>query len=520
MRAAEDPVPTPETVEITFQAREPVPTLQADLEIDVARPEGADGGVAPHRLVVLGDSLSHGFKHGAVFDTHLSWPAVLARAMGIEDFRYPTYDGPATAPGLPLNIEALARALEDALPTTWVDVLGDVQAALAARRLMDQIEDHWERGSSAEPPPPGAPLNHNLAVWGFDLRDALSKTAGRCRAAIAAAGSDDQILAQIPSAPGERSALRTLAGAADDEAAIDVAGRLGTEGIDTLIVALGANNVLGTVLSFDLRWSEEGYDDPDRKRAFNAWRPEHFAAEYDELVRRVDAIGARRVVLWTVPHVTIAPMLKGVGEKMPASRYFPRYTRPWIDDRMFDARRHPCITGDQARIIDSTIDQYNRAIEAHVRAKRLHEGKDWLLFDAAGILDRLAYRRYVLDPRSRPDWWTPYELPEAYLRLSPVPDTRHFHADVLGRIHGGLIGMDHIHPTTIGYGIVAHELLGILRRAGADVPAGAGIPFQELVEADTAIQRPPATLAPIYPLLGEILDDVNWFQVALGGRPV
>jgi hypothetical protein len=509
---------TPEDVRVTWQARTPVPTDRADLGIalDPARPPHPP---RPHRLVVLGDSLSHGFKHGAVFDTHLSWPAILARALGVDDFRFPTYDGPLVAPGLPINLEYLARALDDRLPSTWLDILGDVQSGLVARAVMDEVEDHWERGSSATPPPADAPVNHNLAVWGFDIRDALSKTAGRCRAAVAEAGDKDQRLNQIPSAPGERSALRALAGAGDDDAAVDLAARLGTEGIDTLVVALGANNMLGTVLSFDLRWSDEGFDDPDRKRAYNAWTPEHFVIEYERLVRRVDDIDADRVILWTVPHVTIAPMLRGVGEKMPGSRYFPRYTRPWIDDRLFDARRHPCLTGDQARIIDSTIDQYNVAIEAHVAAKR-RAGKDWLLFDAAGILDRLAYRRYVLDPRSRPDWWTPYELPEAYLDLSPVPDTRNFLSDVLGRTQGGLIGLDHIHPTTIGYGLVARELLEIMKRSDLSIPRALELPFAEIAAADSLVDRPPASLAPLYPLLGEVMDDVNWFQVAFGGQPV
>ena len=38
------------------------------------------------------------------------------------------------------------------------------------------------------------------------------------------------------------------------------------------------------------------------------WKPSHFAAEYGLVVGAVKAIAARRVVLATVPHVTIAPM--------------------------------------------------------------------------------------------------------------------------------------------------------------------------------------------------------------------
>jgi hypothetical protein len=35
------------------------------------------------------------------------------------------------------------------------------------------------------------------------------------------------------------------------------------------------------------------------------------------------------------------------------------------------------------------------------------------VLDIAGILDRLAYRRYVIDDDARPDWWQPYDLSDA-----------------------------------------------------------------------------------------------------------
>ena len=55
-------------------------------------------------------------------------------------------------------------------------------------------------------------------------------------------------------------------------------------GIDTLIVALGANNALDAVVSKAVRWSGAGFDDLDAKDAFNVWTPTHFAQEYGRLV--------------------------------------------------------------------------------------------------------------------------------------------------------------------------------------------------------------------------------------------
>ncbi|MBM2621077.1 hypothetical protein JIG36_36810 [Actinoplanes sp. LDG1-06] len=46
-------------------------------------------------------------------------------------------------------------------------------------------------------------------------------------------------------------------------------------------------------------------------------------------------------------------------------------------------------------------------------------GADWYLLELAGVLDRLADRRYIEDPTARPDWWRPYPLPPALAEVDP-----------------------------------------------------------------------------------------------------
>jgi hypothetical protein len=95
-----------------------------------------------------------------------------------------------------------------------------------------------------------------------------------------------------------------------------------------------------------------------------------------------------------VPHVTIAPVARGVAQRVrPESRFYPYYTRPWISDRDFDPRDDRNIVEQQARAVDSAIDMYNDSI-ATVVAEARAEGRDWRLVDLAGLLDRLAHRRY------------------------------------------------------------------------------------------------------------------------------
>jgi hypothetical protein len=215
-----------------------------------------------------------------------------------------------------------------------------------------------------------------------------------------------------------------------------------------------------------------------------------------------------------VPHVTIAPIARGVGTKIRrGSRYFPYYTRPWINDEDFDAKNDPHITEQEARAIDSAIDQYNGYITEAVRGAR-NEGRDWYLLDVASILDRLAARRFIEDQLARPKWWTKYELPAELAALSPAPDSRFFESGPRGRTGGGLFSLDGVHPTTIGYGILAQELINVMQQhVGVKFYLGDGstertgpvtVDFRRLITRDTLISDPPRSLTSDVRLIGWI----------------
>jgi hypothetical protein len=335
---------------------------------------------------------------------------------------------------------------------------------------------------------------------------------------------------QLVENANERPALRVLRSARDEDkqdlTPLGAAAALGQEGtvenpgdgdgIETLIVFLGANNALASVTNLKVRWSEEGFDDLEKKKQFTVWNPDHFKTELTRLVQEVEKVKARHVIWCTVPHVTIAPVARGLGGKMlHKSRYFPFYTRPWIRDVDFDAKNDRCITGQQALAIDSAIDQYNEAITSVVRDGRKNKSKtrDWYLFDTAGLLDRLAARRYIEDPQARPEWWSPYELPPELAALSPVPSSRFFESGPEGRTGGGLFSLDGIHPTTIGYGILAQELINVMQRAGVKFYRGDGrtqrmgpvrVDFGRLIDRDTLISSPPRSLTSNVRLIGWI----------------
>jgi hypothetical protein len=460
------------------------PVFEPDLGIDVPRRAGA----ARHRLVAVGDSLTHGVQSGAVFNTDLAYPAIIARSLGwYESYRYPRYGGPG---GLPFNIEYLLRELERVTGTS-ISPWEVPRALYTAWRWMDELEDHWERGAGRFPPPTTA-INHALAVYGWDVRDVLGKTAQYCLDRLEAPATDAWILSKVDR-DSERAALHVYPLAHPAMTLLDAARALGEDGgIETLIVFLGANNALPTVTRLKVVWSGDDYADLEAKGAYTIWRPEHFRAELAELEAQVRAIDARHVIWCTVPHVTVAPVARGVGGKLRDDpRYFPYYTRPWIGDEQFEPERDPHITGADARAVDAAIDRFNDDLQDTVEQAR-RSGRDWWLLDVAGLLDRLASRRYIDDPEARPPWWTPYPLPAPLAALDPPLTSRFLTSDGHGgRATGGLFSLDGVHPTTVGYGLIAHELIGVMRRAGV---AARDVDFGWLIERDTLIERPPQNL--------------------------
>ena len=130
------------------------------------------------------------------------------------------------------------------------------------------------------------------------------------------------------------------------------------------------------------------------------------------------------------------------------------------------------MTDRQAWAIDSAIDQYNYAIKRLVfEARTAESARDWLVLDLCELLDRMAFRRYIDSPDSRPSWWDrkSYQMPAALATLSPPPDTRFFLSDHSGRLQGGLVALDGVHPTTVGYSILAQEMLDVLSHADPDL---------------------------------------------------
>lgn len=511
--------------EVTIHPEPRVPVEDPTLGIPVSRPAPA---AARHRLVTIGDSLTQGFMSAAIHRTDVSWPAVTAYEMGLSahEFTYPTYEWPSGPGGLPFDLERLARAFEKRFGAK-LDFWEVVSAGLWLRSYMDRIEDHWERGEGSRTPPSGPPL-HNMAVYGWDVLDPQVLTSTILSRRLARPTKDD-VLEQLVERHQDRAAWPVLHRARKGtrgrtvlEAAADMS--RSAEGIETLVVVLGSNNALGSVVTLEPAWTPEGYADLTAQERMNArvgcnlWRPSAFAADWELLVAKLRKVAAQHVIVATVPSVTIPPITRGVFKKVdPDSRYFPYYTRPWISDDDFEPRRDAHITALEAQAIDSAIDDFNATIIASVEAAR-QDGLDWYLFDMGSVLDRLATRRYIDSPWARPAWWTPYELPPPLRALDPVPNTRFFRSGPEGRTDGGLFSLDGVHPTTIGYGVLAQEVIKVMELAGVQFHDRHGRPrggpvevdFERLLKADTLIGQPPAAVSNSLSLIGWLDERLDW----------
>lgn len=525
---------TPASVVIRTEPRRHVtdPTLGIDVAVD--RPDEP-----ANRLVTIGDSLTQGFMSAAVFRTDRSWPAIVAHEMGLrllDEFRYPTYEPPSGPGGLPFDLERGIRGLETIVGERidWWELL---RAGRWLRSYMDRIEDFWEdRGDDHFVMPDTDRPYHNLAVYGADLVDVLALTARSNDERLLVAPSD-HFLKQIVEHDNDRAWRVVLDSCSSpDHTVLDAARELGEDGpgehgIETLVVMLGANNALGSVVQLHPHWTPDDYlDEPslDRRLAakgpYNVWQPEHFAEEWGRLCEQIRTIRARHVIIATVPQVTIAPIARGVrGKARSGSRFFPFYTRPWITDDDFDVDRDPWIDADQARGIDSAIDAFNETIIESVRdARSGPDPLDWYVFDLGGLLDSMAVKRYVTDPESQPPWWTPYELPEPIASLQPRVDSRFFASNVQGRQQGGLFSLDGVHPTTIASGVVAREIIRIMDRAAGvtfrdrnGVARTAGtvdVDFDRVLTLDTLNSDPPTSISATLALMGWLDEQLEWVR--------
>ena len=477
------------------------------------------------KLVTIGDSLTQGVQSGAVFSPDLSYPVRIAQAMGLdvsEDFRAPRIPGH----GLPLNIEWLLRSMRETLGKSIEIQEWLVNVPFRLADHLDEIEDYYERGPGSRPDRYSG-VYHNLAVSGFRVYDSFMVNSNYCYSQInnTEGWIKDDFLG-LPSASMYRIARRVLNPNLNPKRGtwtqIDNLRYFTDNGdpVENLILCLGGNDCLGTVRDLRIKGmpSRNVHKDPEERRdRYNLTSLSVFKEDYGQMIDLIsEAISpTTRVFVGTIPHVTIAPIMQGLGkEKCKDSRYFKHYGPFFAQKDNFRTGFGRTLTGCEVKQIDEHIDAFNCFIKKEVKEK-----ENWYLVDICSLLDSLAIRRNT-NLKSNSDEAKAKKVLENFfaekkvsshpllccdlnpapsvLRLDSSDTNRGKDGDHTHRTAGGFFSLDCFHPTTIGYGLIAEAFLEKMKKVGVpEIHENKRCPWQQLdwralIQQDTLVNNPPA----------------------------
>lgn len=504
------------------------------------------------KLFAIGDSLTQGFMSGAAAQAHQSYVKLVADVLQAEPFNVCDH---WPRGGIPQNFEELFRTLEKRFGN---DISGPLEWPLAINTIsnfLDSIEEYWETGEGRYDLRYPKPHDyfHNSAIWGFRIADAWNLNAKISKELILKdKDSQGDGWFALPSAAFYRTVNRMLNPQQKPECdGLSVLGWLNEhvtnsklsgnkDGVENLIVWLGNNNVLGTALSLkpnqttaikkgnksylphELSHVEREFLPNGEGRKWNLWRPNHFKAEYGELIKRIDQTMRKnpadvdwKVFVANVPHVTIIPLTKGMGEqfniikkdrhgKSKVRTYFKYYGYFFLEEQdLRDAWKDQYLTLQDAIFIDDTIDEYNNLIdEILVEYNKAHDKPRYFLTDTNDALANMAWKRNQGMPT--------YKLPDPIRLKYPPVNTKYYNAAFDGKKNilkdGGIFSLDGVHPTAIGQGVIAAEFLSVMSKAGVLNKAGKSVSPsslnwegpQGIIQSDTLYQKPIALVKEIY----------------------
>lgn len=460
-----------------------------------------------HKLVVIGDSVSQGFQNGGIYRTDLNFPSFLSRCFDpVPEFNQPLFTAQG---GIPLNLEVLVRGLSDLYGDSlrWNEYL---PAFTHLFTTLKRVKKYWDGGLKSLARDGHDFPYHNQSVWGFAMNDAWMITERNSREHIKKYRETYSIFNVLPDHAMYTTARMVLnpsfAKQYTNHTMIDNVHYLQKHGgIENLIVTMGHNNIIGSVTDLRLQLSEDtDLEAMPSERNYTVYRPEHFELEYRKLAEKVSRIGAQRIITQTIPYVTIPPVSRGVNADLSRSKrgYFDYYTRFWIWDNDFDPDRHPHLTKEEAIRLDQMVDMYNEVIRQVSReygwivvplnkyvsaiARRRHRETMRIPFpqDFSAAMKRNPVTAHLVDGNGLPT------LSTNFLRIDE-------HSGLVSK--GGIFSLDGIHPTTIGYGLMAHVYYQTMKEHG--VQFDKSLDWDYIIRNDSLVTNPPYLLVELRKLL-------------------
>lgn len=504
------------------------------------------------KLFTIGDSISQGFMSGAAAKTNQCYSTLLSKILNADKYHFPEWE----KDGLPVNLEAVFRRLERRLNTDISGPFEWTKAIIIIDRYLNDVEEYYERGGGNLEHCVEADPYHNVSVRGFNISDSWQLTPELCKFQIDKSKKNGNNFLGIVNESFHRTGYKVLAsGRTHDSSDLSQIDWLNyhhqKEGIENVILWLGANNALGTVLNLKVnQTSQDGsafLNGPQsvsyEKRIsnnWNLWHPEDFRVEYKYMLDKVINIMEDnphktdyKIFIATIPLITICPLIKSVDKyersniqveewlvdrenpapsdisQLPASTTYPvsygKYYPYFLFADNFDITLNH-LNQSQILHIDNCIRKYNRIIQELVADANKHIGsKRFYLVDIAHALSDMAVKRN----RNQPE----YKFPEYFKYSYPKVDSKYYGVTRDGQIKaGGLFGLDGVHPTAIGQGLIAWEFLKVMNKAGSFLgDVDTALDWKAIFESDTLYSQPIG-------LLGEIYDNIHlkeWFYKRL-----
>ncbi|HEX9980202.1 MAG TPA: hypothetical protein VGB50_06525 [Flavobacterium sp.] len=489
------------------------------------------------KLFTIGDSISQGFMSGAAAKTHQSYSTILSRILGASGYNYPTWG----KEGLPVNLETVFRRLQRRLDTNIAGPIEWIKALSVINTYLDEVEDYYERGEGCMDECVGKDPFHNVSVRGFDVSHSWQLTPALCREWVEKSEKNGDNTFGMVNESFHRTGYRVLASGAPQEnfTQLDwLEYHHNNEGVENLVLWLGANNCLGTVLNLKInQTSPDGTafrNGPDsvsyatrQKNDWNLWHPEDFRVEYQFMMDKVISIMENnpnqtdyKVFVGTIPLVTICPLIKAVEksgrteqkvQEWPVDKNNPapsgiselkdatprdvsygKYYPYFLFEDNFDITVNHLNQNDILHI-DNCIRKYNRIIQEIVAEANSRIGsRRFYLVDISTALSEMALKRNDYQPT--------YDFPEYFDYCYPRVDSRYYGVTRDGQIKaGGLFSLDGVHPTAIGQGLLAYEFLKVMHQAGSFTgQPNTAINWKEIFASDTLYTKPVGILGEIY----------------------
>lgn len=470
------------------------------------------------KLFTIGDSISQGFRSGCTAFTENAYSTYLARALGIRQSGYRFLRWPEEK--LKFDLERIFRLVQTRYGTTvngleWIRIFFDVSS------FLDKAEDYYERGDGVVGKPiQGYPheFTDNCAVEGMRVADAWEVTPSLCEERIRqdASGLNNNKGLAVASSPFYRAAYRVLNPQGKSKYKEYSAVRwlqhvAESEGVENLILWLGANNALGTIFDLKVKMTPgtaggHGSRKNPQTPEYNLWHPKDFVHDYALLLEKVVAALKNntfpdwKVYVGTVPLVTIAPMLEGFGEERLVDdprypqgqtekrfRYYQYYKYYGVNESTAIRDEKTFMRFRDALFIDKVIIEYNKAIKDLVaKANSGLRREAFVVVEISDILSSMAWKRNSGMPS--------YEYPAELQWMYPPLNTKFYRVNAGGDVaDGGIFSLDGIHPTVIGQGIIASEFLKAFKQNGS-ATSGASIDWDGVINDDSLRQDPIAVL--------------------------